>query len=197
MLDFLFGKKKPPEPEHAATVRLNARLEPVDRGEHFEDPLNVMLREMGKGKVSGGGTGLGESGEVSGCDLELRLHDVSESTIQFVVASLNRLGAPKGSILTMVGSGQEFPVGKAEGLAVYLNGTDLPDEVYSSCDSHFVFAEFERLLGDSGEVMGTWYGSTEVGFYIYGTSYATMRARLEEFLANYPLCQRCRVVQIA
>lgn len=197
MLDFLFGKRKPALPEHEVIVQLNARLDPSGRGEHFEDPLGALLHQSGAGKVTGGGTRLGEGGETTGCHLELRLHDVSEPAIQRVLAALNKLGAPRGSTARITSSGQEYPAGRAEGLAVYLNGTDLPDEVYSSCDSNFVYTEFERLLGEEGRVLGCWYGPTEVAFYMYGTSFATMRGRLEEFLEHYPLCQQCRVVQIA
>jgi hypothetical protein len=32
---------------------------------------------------------------------------------------------------------------------------------------------------------------------MYGPSFAAMCARLDDFLATYPLCQRCRIAQIA
>jgi hypothetical protein len=93
--------------------------------------------------------------------------------------------------------GEELPFGINEGLAVYLNGTDLPDEVYAECDSNFVYSEFNRLLGPAGKVHSHWQGPTETALYMYGPSFEAMKSRLANFLDSYPLCQRARVVQIA
>jgi hypothetical protein len=55
-----------------------------------------------------------------------------------VRALLERLGAPKGSQLVVDGGGREIPFGATEGLAAYLNGTDLPDTVYRTSDVNVV-----------------------------------------------------------
>jgi hypothetical protein len=85
----------------------------------------------------------------------------------------------------------------AEGLAIYLNGTDLPDEVYRDCDVNEVYAEINRLLGDRGGIEGHWQGPTETALYLYGHSADEMRERIAGYMAEYPLCQRARVVRIA
>ena len=179
--------------EAVLVAQINARVGPMDRYEIFEDPLTEALDE--KGEVTGGGTMLGEDGEVAYCDVEICLPEVTEGLVELLVSLLEEMGAPKGSKL-LDGEQEVRQFGKNEGLAVYLNGFDLPAETYSSCDVNFVEEEFGRLVGEDGRVMGCWEGPRETAFYLYGPSFETMRSKLVDFLASYPLCERCRVVQI-
>jgi hypothetical protein len=198
----MFGGLPGTTPQQSATsqtivVHLNAKLRPMDRGEHFENPLDAVLRRTGRGKVTGGGTLQEKSGEIASCDIELLVTGASDESLQFIVVTLEELGSPKGSKPTVLASGVECALGKAEGIAVYLNGTDLPAEIYETCDSSFVSSEFDRLLGSEGRVLSYWQGPRETAFYIYGRSSADMRARLDGFLATHPLCQKCRIIQVA
>jgi hypothetical protein len=43
-------------------ARLYEHLEPMDRGERYEDPLQTVLEAAGLGRVTGGGSQLNESG---------------------------------------------------------------------------------------------------------------------------------------
>ena len=52
---------------------LNARLQPIHRGEYFEDPLDAALIERNLGHVSGGGTMQMKSGEIEFCDIEIQV----------------------------------------------------------------------------------------------------------------------------
>ncbi|HUS35090.1 MAG TPA: hypothetical protein VM680_07025 [Verrucomicrobiae bacterium] len=177
-------------------ARLNDRAQPMDRGELYEDPLFEFLEEQGLGSVSGGGTLMGKNGEIEFCDVEILAKDNSAGTIKKVITTLESLGAPKGSKLIIEGQ-KDVPFGKFEGLAVYLNGTDLPDDVYAECDSNHIYGEFNRLLGKEGKIHSHWQGPTETGLYMYGKSFETMKARLVKFMATYPLCAKARVVKIA
>ncbi len=56
---------------------------------------------------------------------------------------------------------QEIPFGVREGFGVYLDGVNLPDEVYRDCDSNFVVSELDRLLSGHGSVESHWQGPTE------------------------------------
>jgi hypothetical protein len=179
-------------------VRLNARLQPIDRGEWFEDPLAEALESKGYGEVTGGGTMQDQAtGEIQFCDIELTVPSASPEVLAFVTGTLDELGAPKGSTLTVEGSDAEHRFGRAEGLAVYLNGTDLPDETYRSCDVNFVVSECGRLLEGEARVLSHWEGPSETSLYMYGTTFEGMSARLRAFFDSYPLCQKCRVVQVA
>lgn len=182
---------------HTIVVQVNARLLPMDRSEHFGDPLDEQLMNAGCGEVSGGGAMLSPAGEVEYCELEVQVDGDLAEAEQLVVDTLTRLGAPKGSRLLIKDQNREVDFGDAEGLAVYLNGTDLPPEVYQTSDSSFVYIEIQRLLGESGRVLSHWQGPTETAFYLYGPSYREMRQLIANFLASYPLCAKARVEQIA
>lgn len=180
--------------ESRLVAQINARVGPMDRYELFEEPLTEALGE--NGEVTGGGTMMGEDGEIEYCDVDICLPQATEGLVELLVSLFEEAGAPKGSKL-LDGEQEVRQFGKNEGLAIYLNGFDLPDETYSSCDVNFVEEEFQRLLGQDGRVMGSWEGPQETAFYLYGPSFATMQSKLTDFLASYPLCQRCRIVQIA
>jgi hypothetical protein len=189
-------KKKTKQESVMIVARLNDRAQPMDRGELYEDPLFEVLEEEGLGAVSGGGTLMGKNGEIEFCDVEILANDKSADTIETVISTLEKLGAPKGSKLIIEGQ-KDVPFGKLEGMAVYLNGTDLPDKVYADCDSSHVYAEFNRLLGKEGKIHSHWQGPTETGLYMYGKSFETMKARLAKFMSTYPLCAKARVMKIA
>jgi hypothetical protein len=196
MFKFLLKSKAKKQFPALIVARMNDRTQPMERGDLYEDPLQDLIEAAGFGEVSGGGTQLAATGEVEFCDLEIRTSDAEPSTVEAVVQMLEKLGAPKGSKLLIEGR-EDIPFGKLEGLAIYLNGTDLPDHVYQECDSNHVFDEFNRLLGDIGKIHSTWHGPTETTFYLYGTSYEDMCSRLSGFMASYPLCQKARLLQIA
>ncbi len=196
MFKFLSKTKTKKQFPALIVARMNDRAQPIERGDLYEDPLQEMIEAAGIGEVTGGGTQLGATGEIEFCDIEIRTQDIEQSTVGTVVKMLEKLGAPKGSRLVIEGR-EETPFGKLEGLAVYLNGTDLPDSVYQECDSNHVFEEFNRLLGEVGKIHSTWQGPTETAFYLYGTSFDEMRKRLSGFIASYPLCQKARLLQIA
>lgn len=184
----------------AATIivaHLNARIQPIHRGEFFEDPLNEELERASIGEVTGGGTLQMKSGEIESCDIEIEVQDASRATATRIIEILERLRAPKSSKLIVEADGSELPFGVAEGMAVYLNGTDLPDHVYKECDSNFVLDEFNRLFDDAGHVLSWWQGPKETALYSYGHSFAEMKARVAEFISSYPLCQKCRIEQVA
>lgn len=199
MFGNLFKKQKAPsvETKEFIVAQLNARLQPMHRGEFFEDSLNEYLKKHGIGEVSGGGTLQSQSGEIEYCDIEIEVNNSREETVKTIIHHLELLGAPKGSKLKIEAENREQPFGVSEGMAVYLNGTDLPDPVYKECDSNFVFSEFDRLLSGGGRVLSYWSGPTETAFYLYGSSFEEMNAKISEFISSYPLCQQCRIEQIA
>jgi hypothetical protein len=180
---------------HHFTLNLNARLQPFDRHD-IEDVLIEALEKQNLGTVSGGGTGQKPNGEIAYCDIELDLNDNSQETIDKIVEIAETIGLPKGSALHGE-SDFKREVGTLEGLALYLNGTELPDEVYAECDINHAVKEIEELLGESGELYSHWQGPQDTGLYFYGVSFDEMKAKMSGFLSEYPLCQKCRVEQIA
>lgn len=193
----VFAAKPAPSGEKV-TARLNARLQPIDRGEQFEHPLGEALQSAGVGEVTGGGTQLAaEPAGIEFCDVEVRLADASEPVLQKIIELLESLGAPKGSRLIIGSSGREIPFGRQEGLALYLNGTDLPDEVYAACDINHVVSELNRLMGEKGSFRGYWEGSKDTSLFCYGGSFVEMAKAIGPLLNDYPLCRMAKVEQIA
>ncbi len=199
MFGLNFKRKAEAEPEGEFLIaRLNARVQPIDRGDYFEDPLDETLNELGLGAVTGGGTQLADEPDgIEFVDLEIVVADTSETTRQAIIARLEEIGAPKGSKLINETTGEEFPFGTHEGMAIFLNGSDLPDSVYAECDINHVIAELDRLMGAKGKFKGYWEGSRETALYCYGPSFDEMRAAVASLLDDYPLCAKARVTQIA
>lgn len=190
----IFGKKKTPG---IITLTLNARLQPVHRNE-LEDAFGQIAEENTLGaRVVGGGTALSPVGEVENCDVAIELDDCTREAAEHIAGIFSAMLAPKGSWLHMPDGAGRIPFGEHEGLALYLNGTDLPEDVYVSCDANHVYDECIRLLDGVGMVNSHWQGPTETALYMYGRSFDEMQARIAGFLADYPLCRDCRVVRIA
>ncbi len=179
------------------TVELNARLQPMHRGELFEDPLAGILAEHGLGEILGGGTAVSPIGEVERGDIEVALASGDPASIEALTGVLDRLGATRGSRLVFDDGRAPLAFGASEAMAVYLNGTDLPDAVYAECDVNHVYAELDRLVEGQGMVMSYWQGPSETALYLHGRSFEAMREATADFLASYPLCAKARVVQTA
>lgn len=182
-----------------ATLHLNARFQPMHRHD-LEDALEEVLLEHCLGSVDGGGTAQMPSGEISSCDIELCLRDLSQETLDKVAEIVDRLGVPKGSELLWNTGGNSYeqqPVGRLEGMAVYLNGTELPAEVYETSDVNFVIQQMDTLMEGIGGLYSWWEGPEDTALYFYGESYEKMLEAVSGFLVEYPLCQKCQVKQIA
>jgi hypothetical protein len=182
----------------SAYARLNARLRPLDRGDRYEDPLQEALQKNGWAAVSGGGTMQGENGEIVYCGVDIDLFDVDKA-VPFICECLARHGAPRGSILQYQANGEacEVPFGFLQGLAVYLNGTDLPAEVYRNCDVNHVYGEINRLLGSRGGIQSHWQGRSETALYLYGYAVDEMQGLIQPLMSTYPLCARARYATVA
>jgi hypothetical protein len=175
-------------------AKLNEKIMPIDRGEIYEDPLAAALEEAGLGSVPGGGTMQEKSGEIEYAGMDITLVD-RERGIPFVCHFLEERGAPKGSALEI---GQKrFPFGKAEAVAVYLDGVNLAPEVYRESDINLVWAELEKRIAPKGKIRGYWQGPTETALYLYGESASAMRTQIADFLGTYPLCKGARIVTFA
>lgn len=157
-----------------------------------------MLQSLALGQVTGGGTQLTDEPDgIEYCDVEILVNDASQATVKTIVNTLEKLGAPKGSVLKFSSEEDDVPFGKLEGMALFLNGTDLLDEVYSTSDVNEVISTCDKLLEGIGRFRGYWEGSRETALYFYGSSFDAMRSATTEFVGHYPLCESARVVRIA
>lgn len=200
MFNKLFGSKK--KKEQLGTfivIQLNDKIMPIARGEFYEDPLEELLESKQYGEITGGGTMQHESGGIKFCDIEVLLYqgEHHRKAIEEIVMNLEEIGAPKGSHITIGDSDEPIHFGKKEGLAIYLDGVNLPENIYAECDINVVLSELSRLVGYDGDVQRYWEGNTETALYFYGDSFETMKSAIMEFVSTYPLCQNARIVQIA
>lgn len=186
-----------PTPEvvpYTFTARLNARLLPEHAQELFVEPLAAWLGDAGQGTAVLGQVGLSPEDEVLYVDLRITLAD--DAGVAAVIVALEELGAPLGSTLLLPGEG-EHDFGRLEGLALYLDGQNLPDEVYDSCDPHEVFEQVSGAIAGIGDVCSFWQGEAETALYLYGASYEAMDAAIAGFVGSYPLCRGARVERVA
>ncbi|MCZ2260927.1 hypothetical protein KSU66_20965 [Sporosarcina sp. G11-34] len=190
----IFRKKE--NNKYHLTLQLNARLLPFDRSEFFEVPLNEGLEDSKCGTTDGGGTMMQQkTGEIEFCDIEILLKDNNMENVDKLLQIIDRIGVPKGSFL--LGDGFEQSVGTLEGLALYLNGTELTEEVYQNCDINYVIEKINKVLNGSGQLYSYWEGPEQTVLYFYGVSFEEMKQRMTTFLSEYPLCQKCRVEKIS
>lgn len=177
-------------------VHINARLQPKHRDKRFEGPLSEILARLAPGsEIVGGGTLLSAEREPLSCDIEFFWAGEPERATAAIVDMLEQNGIPRGSYVSVNG-GTQRDIGMFEGVGVYLNGTDLPDQVYAESDVNELITHSHAALGGRGELYSWWKGPRETALYFYGPSAATVRELLGPVLDSDPLAQRCRVVDL-
>ena len=86
--------------------------------------------------------------------------------------------------------------GVSEGVGIYLNGSELPNEVYAESDVNVVMDDLAASLGDAGDLRSWWEGPSETALYLYGPSASAIRMAVEPVLSTHPLCEGARVVDL-
>ncbi len=181
---------------HMVNARLWEPIEPIDRGERYEDPLEAALGARRLGAVTGGGSQLTELGEIEFADVNIDLVNLDDA-LDLVRRVLEEAGAPLGSELSFERAGRTevLPFGRTECLALYLDGVSLPDEVYTQTDINDLADEITTALAtQSGEIRGSWQGPTETSIYVYGQNAEGMFVTLQPLLRRDPQCQNARIV---
>jgi hypothetical protein len=172
-------------------------IEPLDRGDRYEDPLDEALREENLGGTCGGGSQLSDECGIEFVDIEIELHDLQRG-LAVTKQILEQQGAPKGSRLRYTANGEDQTIefGVSECLAVFLDGAGLPDSVYESSDINVLAEQIQEVLEvqSLGEIRGSWSGPSETAIFIYGPSAQSLYEALRPILTAYPLAQNARVV---
>jgi hypothetical protein len=178
---------------HVVLARLYEHVEPIDRGNRYEDPLQAHLDAQHAGRVTGGGSQLNANGGIDYADIEIELANLDDA-VRFVSESLEQSGAPKRSELIHAGDNRvlrEF--GTHECVAVFLDGVSLPDDVYAALDFEAVVGEIGAAAGHDS-YHGFSQGSEETGLFFFGPDADDMFARVEPVLHTLPIAQNARVV---
>ena len=180
-------------------IQFNEKLDPIDVEDYYEEPLEEFLNEKEYGEIVGGDTMQSPTGEIEFFDIQVLIYDDNNimKIIDEIKIKLESLGAPKGSFIEIEDGEEKISFGKREGLAIYLDGVNLPENVYKECDSNYVVSEIIRLTGCNDDIIRFWEGDTETAIYFYGESFDKMERDIFEFVNTYPLCKGARIVQIA
>jgi hypothetical protein len=88
-------------PARFVYVMLPEPTEPIERGDKYEDPLDLLLNEAGLGEITGGGSQLGDpqpdgTPTVEFCGLDVTVTDL-DGALALLRTHLPRLGAPVGT----------------------------------------------------------------------------------------------------
>jgi len=174
-------------------ARVYEHIEPIDRGDRYEDPLDAVLAQSNIGHVTGGGSQLNELGGIAYAEVEIELANLDEA-LGVVVHALEKAGAPQGSELIDVSDSRTLrQFGTQQCMAIFLDGTTLPDEVYAALDFDAVVTELGAAAGD-GSNRSFWQGAAETGLFFFGPDAEAMFARVEPVLRRLPIGQNARVV---
>lgn len=79
-------------------VKVTESIEPIARGDKYEDPLDAALKAAKLGEVTGGGTSLSKDKTIDWVGIDVELTDVAKG-LPFLRKKLIELGVPKGSTL--------------------------------------------------------------------------------------------------
>jgi len=79
-------------------VRIPGDIQPIERGERFEDPLQAALNAEDVGEVTGGGSQMGEGKTVEFCGLDVEVID-RDRGLQIIRKVMRRLDAPCGTVI--------------------------------------------------------------------------------------------------
>ena len=79
-------------------VRIPGNIQPIERGERFEDPLQAALEKEKLGEVTGGGSQMGEGKTVEFCGLDVEVTD-RDRGLRLIREVMRRLNAPPGTVI--------------------------------------------------------------------------------------------------
>jgi hypothetical protein len=117
------------------------------------------------------------------------VEDTSAADVVTVaVEVLNSYGAPRGSYAAL-DEGERFAFGSTDGLGLYLNGTDLPAEVYATSSPDELIGLLSDRLRNEGSIVSYWRDPAETALYLYGPSASRMSELISDVLAT-PLRNR-------
>jgi hypothetical protein len=179
-----------------AQVRIWESVQRAIRASMYEAPLASALLSHRLGELAGSSVVMSSELEIEYFEIELILVDLDKA-LDLVKLVLEEAGAPAGSEIRIEREeGLEIlPFGRKEGLAIYLDGIGLPDEVYEKCSCDgLAFLIAGALSSVDGEIRGSWVGRSETAVYLYGPNAETMFSTIKPMLTTYPLCQNARIV---
>lgn len=84
--------------KHFFYVRIPGDIQPIERGDRFENPLEAALKRAALGSVTGGGSQMGEGSCVEYCGLDVVVIDRSRG-IDLIRRVMQDQGCPLASVI--------------------------------------------------------------------------------------------------
>ena len=91
-----FAQEAAEQGQHFFYVLIREPLEPFERGEKYEDPVDEALSELGE--VTGGGSQLGEGDTIEYCGLDIIVND-RDRGLAVIRESLKQCGAQDNTVI--------------------------------------------------------------------------------------------------
>jgi len=79
-------------------VRIPGNINPLERENRFEEPLDAALKGAGLGEVAGGGEQMGNGNEIVYCGLDVYMKD-RKAGLQFLRQALRSLEVPAKTVI--------------------------------------------------------------------------------------------------
>lgn len=79
-------------------IRIPQELQPLARGDRYEDPLQDALSTADLGEVTGGGSQLGEGNSIEYCGIDVVVRD-RQRGLELLCEEMRRLGAPPATVI--------------------------------------------------------------------------------------------------
>jgi hypothetical protein len=181
---------------HFVYAKMWEAIQPIARGERYEDPLQAALEAAGLGEISGGGSSIDKENGIRYVGVDIDLASLDE--LDLVKRVLEDAGAPKGSELQFErgDESQVVPFGVTERVTLWLDGITLPDEVYERFSTDDLGDQIEAAMAfdPTAEIRGSWQGPRETAIYIHGADAEALYRALEPVLSASPACQNARVI---
>lgn len=182
--------------EAFVVVKLNARLNPVERGRFFEMKLGQILEQADLGVVTGGASDHAVEVGTTACELHVQLANDSPETLARLIDELEQLGAPVGSKVMWQGN-QEIEFGCAEGLALWLRSADFKNCSNASEAVENIVHACNQSLAERGKFRGFWRDREGAALYFYGASFEAMKRAIEVELGKNQFLKNAAIEQIA
>lgn len=152
----MIGRRRPTH-----RVHLPARVQPVHRGDWYEDPIEDELAAEGISlSVTGSRTMVDDDVRVEGTELFVRTKD--ERFVAAAVDVLERQAAPSGSYVEDLRTGQRTPFGTCAVVVARLHAAVPVDAVFDRADGNTVLmaaieAMRDELATTRGGVVPSWH----------------------------------------
>lgn len=183
---------------HLVIAHIPEYIEPIDRGDRYGNPLDAKLQESGLGEVTGGGSQMDENFQIVSVDLEIYLANLN-TAVSLCTSVLESCGAPRGSQITFGAEPNQTKIdfGKTEGIALIIDGVNLPQEVYEKYELDGLLDALKPVLdGGIGEFHGCNTLSETTELYFYGPSADRMLDSIAKVQSEFPLCQNSKTRKI-